>query len=135
MQKMTFKVGQVVSIHPSSPFATELDKNNPTNPMYTRGKVVHIDSDQWIDVRWDNYVNSYRISDLMLNPHGPLFSKPKGMGKGTSVLHIEGVHIDQKYFNRKHRGGPQQQAISNAADGLTPSGSRSIMYPIVRRFR
>lgn len=144
-----FKISDVVSIHPASRYFEQGGcQEFKSNPCFMRGVVTFANKDlednPWIDVTWDNgEENSYYTHDLLLNPRMPAFSKPKGMGEGTTAKQItDSMFIQYLYtcpditsllsshdclnhmsnFDRLQRG-PQFTALHCATVGRRPNGT------------
>jgi hypothetical protein len=103
MSYKAIKIGDVVSIHPSSAYF-DYEHMGPDliNPRYTRGVVMGFFGTGSVEVRWDNMVvNGYAPEDLMHNPRTKMsFSKPKQLGSGSMTTEI----IDNMYTHQQAKG-------------------------------
>lgn len=63
VEKLPFKVGDVVVIAPDSMY---YEYNNPYNPSHIKGVVVEVNKNRVPQVKWDNgKTNSYEFKDLL----------------------------------------------------------------------
>lgn len=141
-----FKLNQVVSIHPSSPyFNRDLVSRHGANPRFTRGVIRQFNekhTHNFIHVEWDNGEwNTYNPCDLMLNPRTKSeFTKPHKMGKGSTAVAIRlsvFIHI-KHHMNFSHdifsteycnvrrkivrlKSGSTHSKIMNIISGYAPS--------------